>query len=408
MVILEERSERLLILAVDIDNDLHTKAKIAGPVIGRKANLVAASKLALADPQEADANTMFEAIRKYDEMKKEGYRAVVATVTGAENEGYAADRELARQIDMLIDRFKADACILVTDGASDMRVVPILKSRIKVNSVDIVRIRQAEQFENAYFAILEKLKEPHYARIVFGIPAILLILFSISYYLNLGWQLPVMLIGIYLIIKGVGVEESLLESVKRFGFSIERFSFVLYISAIAMLLIAIIVGYGSYAPKGNALSSFAVAFENFLVLFSISLIFYSIGRILDYEGKKMAFKAIKQGIYIGYGIVGISLLYISSAWIIGQIYFWQLLAYGFIAIACGYAVSLLSNYLRIIAIKKAKLSGKEVINDIGAYIGKIVSVQHKNGSITIKTDYGNMITYDVDRITGIADKVIIR
>ncbi len=405
---MEASNERLLILAVDIDNDLHTKTKIAGPIIGRNPNLVAASKLALADPQETDANTMFEAVKKYDEMKAQGYKAVIATVTGAEDEGYIADRELARQIDMLIDKFKVDACILVTDGASDMRVVPILKSRIKVNSVDIVRMKQAEQFENAYFAVLEKLKEPHYARIVFGIPAVLLILFSISYYLNLGWQLPVMLIGIYLIIKGVGVEESLLESVKKFGFSIERFSFVLYISAIAMLLIAIIVGYGSYTPSGNMLSSIAIASENFLILFSISLIFYSIGRIIDYESKKMMFKAIKQGVYLGYGIVGISLLYITSAWIIGQIYFWQLLAYAVITIGCGYAVSLLSSRFRILAIKRAKLSGKEVINDIGAYVGKIVSVQHKSGSITIKTDYGNTITYDIDRITGITDKVIIR
>ena len=94
---------------------------------------------------------------------------------------------------MVIERLKSDACVLVTDGKSDARVVPLLKNRIKVNSVDMVRMKQAEQLENTYFTVLEKLKEPHYARIVFGIPAVLLLLFALSYYFKLGWELPVAL-----------------------------------------------------------------------------------------------------------------------------------------------------------------------------------------------------------------------
>ena len=65
--------ERVLVLAIDIDNDLYRKTRLSGPVIGRESNLSAAAALALADPQDTDANTMFEAVRKYDELKKLGY-----------------------------------------------------------------------------------------------------------------------------------------------------------------------------------------------------------------------------------------------------------------------------------------------------------------------------------------------
>ena len=41
--------ENVLIICADRDNDLGKKADIAGPVIGRKANLNAAAKLALAE-----------------------------------------------------------------------------------------------------------------------------------------------------------------------------------------------------------------------------------------------------------------------------------------------------------------------------------------------------------------------
>ena len=136
-------TERVLVLNVDIDNDLYRKTKISGPLIGRIENLRAASKLALADPQDSDSNAMFEAVRKYDELKHQRVSVSVATVTGAEKEGYVADTELSRQIDMVIERVKADSCILVTDGSSDARVVPLLKNRLRIDSIDIVRMKQA-------------------------------------------------------------------------------------------------------------------------------------------------------------------------------------------------------------------------------------------------------------------------
>jgi putative membrane protein len=402
-------AERILVLAVDIDNDLYRKTKMTGPVIGRVDNLKGAAKLALADPQDTDANAMFEAVRKYDELKSAGYSVNVATVTGAEKEGYVADRELVRQIELVLERVKCDACILVTDGNSDSRVIPLLKNRIKINGIDIVRMKQAQGLETTYFTILEKLKEPHYSRIVFGIPAILLILFAVSYYFHFGWQLPVALIGIYLIIKGFGLEDALVSSSKGLGFSIERFSFVFYI---IFFVISLIVAYAAYATAAtttsNALTLGAQALEGFLTLFPVSLILYLTGRVIDLENKRMRYRAISQGTYVGYAIVAIALLFLTSAWVIGQIYFWEFLVFGVISILAGYGISLFSAFLRRRALRRARIKDKKVINDIGAYIGKITDVDSKRGLIFVKTDYGNVIKYDADRITGVSDRVIIR
>ena len=49
-----------------------------------------------------------------------------------------------------------------------------------------------------------------------------------------------------------------------------------------------------------------------------------------------------------------------------------------------------------------------MINDIGAYIGKVTDVDPRSGLIFVKTDYGNVIKYDVDRITGVSDKILIK
>ncbi len=405
-------AERVLVLNVDIDNDLYRKTKISGPLIGRIENLRAASKLALADPQDSDANGMFEAVRKYDELKRERVSVSVATVTGAEKEGYVADTELSRQIDMVIERVKADSCILVTDGSSDARVVPLLKNRIKIDSIDIVRMKQAPALENTYFTILEKLKEPHYARIIFGIPAVLLLLFALSYYFNFGWQLPTALIGAYLIIKGFGVEETMLRSFRGLGFSIDRLSFIFYVVGIIFFLIGLLLGYGSYAgslAQGNSpLVSVAEFAEGFLLMLPVSLMLYLVGRIMDLENRRLRYRAIALGTYVGYSVVAIALLYLTASWLVGQIYFWQFLVLDAIAMVLGYGLSLFTTFLRIKAIKKARMKEKKVVNDLGAYIGRVTDVDSRRGLIFVKTDYGNVIKYEVDRITGVSERVVIR
>ena len=74
----------------------------------------------------------------------------------------------------------------------------------------------------------------------------------------------------------------------------------------------------------------------------------------------------------------------------------------------GYGISQFSIFLRRRALRRAKIKDKSVINDIGAYIGKITDVDTKRGLIFVKTDYGNVIKYEVDRITGVSDRVTIR
>ena len=67
----KEKVERILVLCVDRDDDLGVKGGIKTPVLGRKENIKAATALILRDPEEPDANAMFEAIRIYDRLSEE-------------------------------------------------------------------------------------------------------------------------------------------------------------------------------------------------------------------------------------------------------------------------------------------------------------------------------------------------
>ena len=212
---MSEEPRKLLILVVDRDDDVGRKTGLSTPIVGFEENLKAAQSLLLADPEEADANAIFGALKIYRELaEKLGDSVEVATVAGEENEGLEADMKIMRELDEVLERFKADGCILVSDGVTDQFVTPILSSRLPILSVRRVVVRHSESVEQTWLVLGRYLKlaltEPRYSRIFLGIPVILMAIIGILYIVNVA-SIPFVLsaIGIYFILRGFGIDQRL-------------------------------------------------------------------------------------------------------------------------------------------------------------------------------------------------------
>jgi len=192
VTILADKKEKVLIVSVDRDDDLGRKSKVRGPVVGREAVLKAAEALGLADAEESDFNAMFQAVRLYDDMKRQ-YDVEVAILTGHDNVGIQSDREVNKQLVSVLSRFQADYAIVVTDGTEDEHVMPIIQSRVPILSVRRVVVKQSEELESTYYKIKdfisESLDNPKFARLVFGLPAVALLLYAL-FGID-GWRLIV-------------------------------------------------------------------------------------------------------------------------------------------------------------------------------------------------------------------------
>jgi len=177
---------RALVLAIDRDDDFGQKAGVEGPVIGRDACVDAALKLSLADPEDSDANVVYAAVKLYDELKKSGeFKEVeVALITGHPKVGVKSDMELARQLELVLERFPADGVITVTDGAEDEQIFPIITSKVPIISSHRVVVKQSEGIETTYYIIYRYMKEilsdPEVAKVVLGIPGMILLLYGIA------------------------------------------------------------------------------------------------------------------------------------------------------------------------------------------------------------------------------------
>ena len=145
-----------MVLSVDRDDDIGWKGKIDSPVIGRAATVKAANTLALADPEDSDVNAIFMAVKIYDELTAKGEDTAIAVIAGNHLHMIEGDRRIAASLEQVVQETQATNCILVSDGAEDEYVVPIIQSKIPVTSITRVIVNQMPNLEGTYY-ILKKL-----------------------------------------------------------------------------------------------------------------------------------------------------------------------------------------------------------------------------------------------------------
>jgi putative membrane protein len=177
---------KTLVLCVDRDDDLGTKAGVNGPVIGREENLKATISLGLADPEEADTNTILSGLQLYDDLVKRGMEAEIATISGDSHVGFQSDLILANQLENVLEVVKPDRAILVSDGIEDEAIYPVVSSRIKIDSVRRVFIKQSPSIEGTYYMVMKTLRdEKMRRRWIVPLSMILIIWGAVSLYVKM-------------------------------------------------------------------------------------------------------------------------------------------------------------------------------------------------------------------------------
>ena len=205
---------RVLVLTVDRDNDLGIKTSIRGPVIGRRQVLTAALKLGIADPEESDTNAILGALSQHDSLLETGGeddQVEVAILTGDEKVGVRSDRAIAAQLEEVVSAFQPDEAVLITDGAEDESVLPIIQSQVRIDHVQKVIVKQSKGIEGTYYYIVKALEDPKW-RAKFMIPfGLVLAIFGLGIMLpnEIGGivigGLP-LLLGLFIFAKGAGIE----------------------------------------------------------------------------------------------------------------------------------------------------------------------------------------------------------
>ncbi|MDW0119057.1 MAG: DUF373 family protein [Nitrososphaeraceae archaeon] len=171
--------KRVLVVCIDRDDDLGKNGGVETPVFGRDQCINAGTRLAIEDPEDADSNAIFGAVKIYEELVTKGYETEVAVITGAYNRGIEADEKISSELIQVLSKFKAEGVVIVSDGEDDETVIPLIQAMVPVISIQRIIIRHSRSVEYSYAVFGKYIKmlvyDPRYSKFFLGVPGALLI-----------------------------------------------------------------------------------------------------------------------------------------------------------------------------------------------------------------------------------------
>ena len=279
-----------LVVCVDRDDDIGAKTGLDTPVAGWEAVRSLVTDVGLADPEDASVNCLLESLRVARDLRDGDEDVEVAVIAGAAESMVGRDRAVASQMDDLIADYDPDSAIVVIDSAQDERLVPIIESRVQVDAVDRVVVRQARDIESTYYLLKQFLADEELRQTVLVPVGIAMLAFPILL-MAFGPAMAVAsitaVIGLFVLYKGLGVDEyvSDLPGEVRDALYSGRVSIVTYVVAAGLSLIGVFAGALRISElttptQGVLLPAMAFAFASVPWLAAAALT-ASTGRLLD-------------------------------------------------------------------------------------------------------------------------------
>ena len=320
------RNEKTLVLSVDRDNDFGVKAGVVTPVIGIDHCMKAATALAVADPEDSDVNGLFAAIRMYKDLKADGRDVEIALICGDKNVGHKSDSIVIDQLEEVLEKVAPQRVMLVGDGAEDEYINPIISSRVPIDSVKKVYVKQAPGLESTIYVLAKMISDPDKKKRFFtpiGSVLMILGLFFIiegvllfyatgngEYIYGQTWSIVIFVIGFFLILHGYGLIDRLIEYVEYGVKNIRSGNVAITFSLLSLALIIVGISVGIYSIWDTQIkdpmyivSEFSV---NALWPIIFAIMFWDIGKLVN---NFIKLKKVNRSFLVGtIAVIGIGFL----------------------------------------------------------------------------------------------------
>ncbi len=239
---------KVLVLIVDRDDDIGQATGRSTPIYGKENVMSAAHEFGLRRPEDSDLNVIYAGLQLYDRLKREGVDVEIAIVGGHPYDEVKADVKLREEISFLKKEFSIESVIMVSDGADDEAVLPVLQSIIPVISVKRVVVEQWRGVEETYVLIGRYIKkalfDPRFSKLFLGVPGLIILSLAaldILGCLRYATVITGILLGAAMLVRGFNLEEKLYEywassPIMFVASSLSTISFVIGVGVLAKTL----------------------------------------------------------------------------------------------------------------------------------------------------------------------------
>lgn len=301
--------KRTLILAVDRDDDFGVKACIESPAIGIAAATEAAMKLGQADPEDSDVNALFSAIKIHNELFDEGKSVEIALLCGDRKVGHVSDSKIIDELEQVLETVRPDRVILVSDGAEDEYVYPIISSRVPIDSVKKVFVKQAPGLEGSLYIVSKLLRDTDKRQrflaplgwvlfilgIIFTLPRTVQYLSEgdVNIIYNMTGSIVVVALGLMFIVLAYNLADKVMRQYQRIASEIKsgNMSIIFTVLGIALLIGGVLIGTLSVMAmyESSLVYKILIFASNMLWMAVFAIICNGFGKFIDNYMKTRSF-----------------------------------------------------------------------------------------------------------------------
>nr|WP_244995494.1 DUF373 family protein [Halomicroarcula pellucida] len=315
-----------MVVCIDRDSPVADEC----PVVGSDAVESMITETGIVDPEDSRINCLLEGLRVANDLEADGDDTVVAVVGGG-GDSVGTDRRIADQTEDLVAEYDPESAVVVVDSAEDERLVPIIESRVRVDAVDRVVVRQARDIESTYYLLKQFLADEELRKTVLVPLGLALLAFPVLLIVADSTTITVGAIaaalGVFLIYKGLGIDTYLsrLPGQIREALYSGQVSLVTYVVAAGLSVVGIFAGALEISSVGST-SPFILAnrflFESVPWLTAAALA-ASLGRLLDEllqrDGVRSAYVNLPFGaVAVGLVVRGFSAYFLERAGVFGS------------------------------------------------------------------------------------------
>ncbi|WP_324758505.1 DUF373 family protein [Haloarcula montana] len=308
-----------LVVCIDRDSPVSTEY----PVVGRSSVEPLITETGVEDPEDSRVNCLLEGLRVADELEAEGSEPLLVVVGGG-TDTVGTDRHIATLVEDLVETYGPDSAIVVVDSADDEQLVPIIESRVQVDAVDRVVVRQARDIESTYYLLKQFLADEELRKTVLVPLGLAMVAFPILLIVANSTTIAIGAIaaaaGVFLIYKGLGIDTYLsrLPGEIREALYSGQVSLVTYVVAVGLSLVGLFAGALGVSDIEDPATFVLVnrfAFDSVPWLTAAALA-ASLGRLLDEliqrEGVRSAYVNLPFGaVAVGLVVRGFSAYFLE-------------------------------------------------------------------------------------------------
>jgi putative membrane protein len=231
---------------------------------------------------------------------EQGEEVEVAAVTGVNGSDVKANRVVGEEVDTVLASLQTGEnvrAIVITDGAQDESVLPVIRSRVPIDGVRRVVVRQAQDLESMYYTMKQVLADPETRGTILVPLGILLLIYPFVVVASL-FNVPgttvlgliSALLGLYTLFRGLGLESVVDDTAERARNLLYagRATLITYVVAAALLAVGGLQGLetlraveDSFGPSLAPAVVLASLVHGAVQWFAVAGITSSLGQVTD-------------------------------------------------------------------------------------------------------------------------------